>query len=147
MTWPSNSSPGGSRRQGRPNTGVGTLRIAGGNAANMGSYDTRSSVWRNTVETNRNAVLIARAEALFNSAVPTGTSLGRGELDRLIRTAVRAHGGVHGCAVRMAWAYGEAPETAARRMTWARRMIADAYRPPGDPPGISRRRDGLVETS
>jgi hypothetical protein len=99
------------------------------------------------VETNRTAVLIARAEALFNSAVPTGTSLGRVELDLLIRTAVRAHGGVHGCAVRMAWAYGQEPETAARRMTWARRMIADAYRPPGRPPGTSRFRDHVVETS
>jgi hypothetical protein len=99
------------------------------------------------VETNRTAVLIARAEALFNSAVPTGTPLGRGDLDRLIRTAVRAHGGVHGCAVRMAWAYGEEPQSAARRMAWARRMIADAYRPPGDPPGTSRFRDRLVETS
>jgi hypothetical protein len=113
----------------------------------MNSYDIRSSGWRSAVETNRNAVLIARAEALFTSAVPTGTSLGRGELDRLIRTAVRAHGGVHGCAVGMAWAYGEEPETAARRMTWARRMIADAYRPPGDPPGVSRFRGGLVKTS
>ncbi|MEU4689835.1 hypothetical protein [Actinoplanes sp. NPDC023714] len=62
----------------------------------------------------------ARAEALFASILPTGSLPGAAETTTAIRSAVRRYGGVRGCAAEMAHAYGEHPETAARRMRWAR---------------------------
>jgi hypothetical protein len=68
-------------------------------------------------------VQVARAEALFASALPAGGDPTRTEVTAAIRDAVRAHGGTHGCAAAMAAAYGDSPETAAARMRWALRVV------------------------
>lgn len=63
---------------------------------------------------------IARAEVLFASTLSASEPHDRAELRAAIAAAVRHHGGVRGCAERMAEAYGEYPDTAAQRMRWAR---------------------------
>ena len=69
----------------------------------------------------------ARAEALFTSDLPVGAVLSRAEVTAAIQHAVRAHGGVRGCAAEVAAAYGEHPETAAPRMRWALAVVFTAY--------------------
>jgi hypothetical protein len=69
----------------------------------------------------------ARAEALFTSDLPTGTSSTRGEVNAAVRRAVRAHGGTRGCATALAGEYGEHPETAIPRMRWALAVIHAHY--------------------
>ena len=76
----------------------------------------------------RHPISVARAEALFTSAVPTGTALTRTRLQAVVSAAVRTHGGVRACAAEMAAAYGERPEAAASRMRWALRVVAQADR-------------------
>lgn len=70
----------------------------------------------------------ARAEALFTSTLPTGSRPHRGIVDGVIRTAVRAHGGIRGCAAEVAAEYGDHPEVAVRRMRWARGVVEEVYR-------------------
>jgi hypothetical protein len=70
----------------------------------------------------------ARAEALFTSTLPTGCQPDRGVVDSVIRSAVRAHGGIRGCAADVAAEYGDHPELAVRRMRWARRVVEELYR-------------------
>jgi uncharacterized membrane protein len=65
----------------------------------------------------------ARAEALFTSALSTGSWPTSVEVKAAITAAVRSHGGTRGCAAKVAWEYGEHPETAAPRMRWARSVI------------------------
>jgi hypothetical protein len=72
----------------------------------------------------------ARAEALFVSDLPAGVRVGRSEVDATIRATVRARGGVRGCAAEMAAAYGERPETAVARMSWARTLVRTVYDSP-----------------
>ncbi|MBG0562474.1 hypothetical protein [Actinoplanes aureus] len=69
----------------------------------------------------------ARAEALFTSHLSTGTSPSYDVVDAEIRRAVRAHGGVRGCAADVAAEYGDHPETAAPRMRWARAVVLQLY--------------------
>jgi hypothetical protein len=75
-------------------------------------------------------LIAARAEALFTSDLPTGSRPTRAAATAAIRGAVRAHGGVRGCATALAGAYGEHPETAAPRMRWALAAIQTAYSRP-----------------
>lgn len=70
----------------------------------------------------RPSIATARAEALFASGLPTDSRPNRAEATHAITTAVHRHGGVRGCAIEMAGAYGDRPESAARRMRWARRV-------------------------
>jgi hypothetical protein len=90
---------------------------------------------------NRSSALltVARAEALFVSDLSAGTRPSRQEATAAIGRAVRAHGGVRGCAADMARWYGEHPETAVPRMRWARQTVETLYggdgpapRPPDD---------------
>jgi hypothetical protein len=76
----------------------------------------------------RHPVTVARAEALFTSAVPTGVTLSRTQLQVVVSTAVRSRGSVRACAAEMAAAYGECPEAAASRMRWALRTVELAGR-------------------
>lgn len=69
----------------------------------------------------------ARAEALFTSHLATGSRPGYADVEEAIRVAVRAHGGVRGCAGDVAAEYGDHPETAAPRMRWARQLVEDLY--------------------
>ncbi|GAA0463754.1 hypothetical protein [Streptomyces olivaceiscleroticus] len=70
---------------------------------------------------------VARAEALFSSGMSVGSWPTQGELATAVRDAVRSHGGIRGCAVELAGAYGEHPETAVPRMRWALQQIRAAY--------------------
>jgi hypothetical protein len=63
-----------------------------------------------------------RAEVLFTSDLPTGAPADRASVETAIREAVRANGGIRGCVARLAWDYGDHPETAAPRMAWALRL-------------------------
>jgi hypothetical protein len=64
----------------------------------------------------------ARAEALFASTLPTGSTPGQREATTMITTTVRRCSGVRGCAAEMAGAFGDSPEAAVRRMRWAREI-------------------------
>jgi hypothetical protein len=70
---------------------------------------------------------VARTDAVFVSALPTGSRPCRDEVDATVRAEVRRHRGSRGCAAEVAACYGEVPEYAVRRMMWARRVIATAF--------------------
>jgi hypothetical protein len=73
----------------------------------------------------------ARAAALFASDLSAHGAHTEAEVAAAIRVAIGAHSGLRGCAGEVAAAYGECPETAARRMRWARAVVEDMYgRPP-----------------
>ena len=66
---------------------------------------------------------VARAQALFVSDLSAGSAPTRPEIDAAVRKAVRAQGGTRRCAGTVAAAYGDYPELAAPRMTWALRTV------------------------
>jgi hypothetical protein len=68
-------------------------------------------------------LLAARAAALFTSDLSALCEHTRIEVTAAIRHAIGAHHGIGGCAAEVATAYGEHPETAARRMRWALTVI------------------------
>jgi len=70
---------------------------------------------------------VACAEALFASALPTGSPVTGHEFDAVIAEALRSRGGVRECAAEMAAVYGESPDAAVRRMRWALQLVAQAY--------------------
>lgn len=72
----------------------------------------------------------ARAEALFASDLSSRCYPSKDVVAAAISNAVRAYGGVRGCAGEMGAAYGEYPEIAAPRMRWARQVIEAIYPPP-----------------
>ena len=69
----------------------------------------------------------ARAEALFTSRLATGSHPQYAVVEEAIRIAVRAHGGVRGCAGEVAAEYGDHPEGAVPRMRWARDLVEHLY--------------------
>ena len=73
------------------------------------------------------ALTAARAEALFTSQLATGSQPAHDVVDEAIRIAVRAHGGVRGCAADVAGEYGDHPELAVPRMRWARGVVEHLY--------------------
>jgi hypothetical protein len=66
---------------------------------------------------------VVRAEAVFASGLPTGSAPSNVEVSSAIGQALRVHGGSKGCAIVLAGAYGECPETAAPRMRWALALV------------------------
>jgi hypothetical protein len=76
-------------------------------------------------------MIAARAEALFASDLSSQCHPSESAVGAAIRNAIRAHGGVRGCAGALGAAYGDDPETAATRMRWARRVIEAIYSPAG----------------
>ncbi len=68
-------------------------------------------------------LLTARAEALFASDLSAQREHTETEVAAAIRHAIRTRNGIGGCAGEVAAAYGEHPETAARRMRWARAVV------------------------
>lgn len=66
------------------------------------------------------------AEALFASTVSIHTNLDEIAVVSTVQEMIAAHG-TRGCAALMAQAYGDCPETAAARMTWARMLVARTY--------------------
>lgn len=88
--------------------------------------------------TETTALAAARAEALFTSYLSTGSDPAYRVVEEAIRVAVRAHGGVRGCAADVAGEYGDHPELAVPRMRWARGVVEHLY----DPRRAGRKRDG-----
>lgn len=76
-------------------------------------------------------LLAMSAEALFASDLSARRQYTQIEVVAAIRHAIGAHNGVRGCAGEVAAAYGEHPETAARRMRWARAVIEGINAPAG----------------
>src|SRR5260370_4543460 len=87
------------------------------------------------------SISIARADALFASALQRSDEPSAAQVRQAIAAAVRAFG-ARGCAARVAQAYGEHPETAVLRMRWVRTAVtrvfrgcpAEPLRPPPSPP-------------
>ena len=83
-------------------------------------------------------ITTARVEGLFASDLSIRCHPSEATVAAAIRDAVRAHGGVRGCAGEVAAAYGERPEIAAARIRWARDVVESIYcltvpdRSPGD---------------
>ncbi len=68
-------------------------------------------------------LLAARAEALFTSNLSARREHTQIEIAAAIMHAIGTHRGIRGCAGEVAAAFGEHPETAARRMRWARSVV------------------------
>ena len=77
--------------------------------------------------TTTTTMATARAEALFASTLPTGSTPGLREATTMITTTVRRCRGVRGCAVEMAGAFADSPEAAVRRMRWAREIALTLF--------------------
>jgi hypothetical protein len=67
-----------------------------------------------------------RAEALFASDLQSSQSPARGEIRGAVAATLRRMG-VQGCAARVAGEFGDHPETAVARMTWALNQIRATY--------------------
>ena len=72
--------------------------------------------------TSHLSVEIARADALFASALQLSDGPSAAQVRQAIAAAIRMFG-ARGCAARVAQAYGEDPETAVVRMRWARGVV------------------------
>lgn len=75
----------------------------------------------------------ARAEALFLAPVCCTDPLTREGATAAIREVVRSHGGTRSCAAHVAAEYGDHPDTAPARMTWALGTVNSLY-----PNGVHR---------
>jgi DNA topoisomerase VI subunit B len=82
-------------------------------------------------------LLAARAEALFTSDLSARREYTQTEVAAAISHAMDAHDGIPGCVAEVAAAYGEHPETAARRMRWARAVI-ESINSPVSWPGVTK---------
>lgn len=69
-----------------------------------------------------------RAEALFASHVQASDPISPEDLDDIVATLLRRDG-PRECAARMAYEFGEHPDTAVHRMRWARRIIRHRLAP------------------
>ena len=74
-------------------------------------------------------LVVARAEALFASDLSIRCHTSKAAVAVAISNAVRAYGGVRGCAGEVGATYGDRPETAAARMRWARHVVETIYYP------------------
>jgi hypothetical protein len=79
------------------------------------------------MSTRTELLTTARAEALFTSDLSSDASATKTDITGTIRQAMRVYGGVSGCAAEMAKRFGESPETAARRMQWARSVVERSF--------------------
>jgi hypothetical protein len=70
-----------------------------------------------------------RAEALVASTLQCSASPSPDQVRRAVATTLRRLG-VRGCAAHMASEFGDHPDTAASRMTWALSMIHSVYPAP-----------------
>lgn len=77
------------------------------------------------------------AEALFTSDLQPFDPITPATVQRCIDAALRRDG-PKGCAERMAYEFGEHPDTAPRRMCWARRLVRTLppVRPDNPPAGL-----------
>ncbi|MCW2505441.1 MAG: hypothetical protein JWO79_3725 [Actinomycetia bacterium] len=70
-----------------------------------------------------------RAEALFVSAVQAGDAPTPDQVRRAVAETLRRLG-VRGCAAQLAGEFGDHPETAVARMTWALETVSTVYAAP-----------------
>jgi hypothetical protein len=79
-------------------------------------------------------VTALQAHALFVSALQRSDEPSPGQIRQAVAVALYAHGGA-GCAGQVAQEFGEHPEAAAARMSWARAAVAvlDGQLVPGIP--------------
>jgi hypothetical protein len=75
----------------------------------------------------------ARAWALFASTLQPSESLSPRQIRRAV-TATLQRLGVRGCAARMAGEFGDHPDTAVARMSWALATIQTVYPAPSAAP-------------
>jgi hypothetical protein len=69
---------------------------------------------------------VVRAEALFASTLQPSGSASSDQVRRVVATTLRRLG-AGGCAARMAVEFGDHPDTAGARMTWALAMVSRIY--------------------
>ena len=69
---------------------------------------------------------VVRAEALFASTLQPSGSPSSDQVRRVVATTLRRLG-AGGCAARMAVEFGDHPDTAEARMTWALAMVRRIY--------------------
>ncbi|SRR2546430_2665617 len=74
-----------------------------------------------------------RAEALFVSTLQPSGSPSPDQVRRAVATTPRRLG-VRGCAARMAGEFGDHPDTAVARMSWARATVHTVYPAPSMTP-------------
>ena len=74
-----------------------------------------------------------RAEALFVSALQPSGSPSPDQIRRAVATALQRLG-VRGCAARVAGEFGDHPDTAVARMSWALATITTVYPAPSTTP-------------
>jgi hypothetical protein len=79
-----------------------------------------------------------RAEALFASILQPSGSPSPDEVRRAVATTLRRLG-VRGCAAQMAGEFGDHPDTAPARMSWALATIHTVYQPPSMTTAPNRR--------
>jgi hypothetical protein len=72
--------------------------------------------------THHLSISIARADALFVSALQRSQEPSKAQVRAAIAAAIGEFG-AQGCAARVAQEYGEHPETAAPRMRWVRAVL------------------------
>jgi hypothetical protein len=78
-----------------------------------------------------------RAEALFVSPLQSSESPAPDQVLRAVATTLRRLG-ISGCAAQMAGEFGDHPDTAAARMSWALATIRAVYAPPPIPTHAAR---------
>ena len=74
-----------------------------------------------------------RAEALFASPLQSSESPSTDQVRHAVATTLRRFG-IPGCAAQLAGEFGDHPDSAAARMTWALAMIRTAYPTPSATP-------------
>jgi hypothetical protein len=79
-----------------------------------------------------------RAEALFVSTLQASGSPSPGQVRRAVATTLRRLG-VRGCAAQMAGEFGDHPDTAVARMSWALATIHTVYPAPSTTPAPNLR--------
>jgi hypothetical protein len=84
-----------------------------------------------------------RAEALFVSTLQPSESPAHDQVRRAVATAVRRLGS-RGCAAQVAGEFGDHPDTAVPRMTWALATIRTVFPRPSTIPAHSPRQLALA---
>jgi hypothetical protein len=84
-----------------------------------------------------------RAEALFASTVQCSDLPTTDDVRHAVADTLR-HLRVRGCAVQVAGEFGDHPDTAAARMTWALATVRAVYRPRPDNHALPTRLLALV---
>jgi len=83
--------------------------------------------------TDTSALETIRAEALFASTLQPSESPSADQVRRTVATTLRRLG-IRGCAAELAGGFGDHPDIAAARMTWALATIRTVYHVAVDDP-------------